>query len=343
MQRRDFVKSVAYTTAAGVGALAGGSALASSASLGSKDSISGKNKSAERNTLKKPRLGVSFYSYSNTLGSTMNLEECFAELKDMGCTTFEMLTSHIDNYPNPSSKWIDHFWSLCEKYDVQPGELGHWLETHLHRGPMMTDDEIVANMVRDFKLANVLGFKQLRTKMTSINIYCDPEPGWDRYLAKLLPFAEKYDVKMQSECHIPTRLDRKHISDFVDFIEKHKTKHFGLNIDFSVFQNNWPDSVFGDIPKEFLWKNHMPVPSMPEEMIPLLQYVDTCHAKFNHMSENFEEVTIPYKDVFKVLVEQGWTGDLISEYEGPRKTDQAHVGEQLRRHHVMMRKLLGYA
>lgn len=339
MQRRDFVKTIAASVAVGAG-MSNSSQAKTTPNISLDDSNSATQGQTQKNL---PSLGVSFYSYSNTLGSTMNLEECFAELKDMGCTTFEMLTSHIENYPNPSTKWIDKFWGLCEKYDVRPGELGQWLETHLHRGPIMTDEQIIANMVRDFKLADVLGFRQLRTKMTSINIYCDPEPGWDRYLAKLLPYAEKYNVKMQSECHIPTRLDRKHISDFVNFIEKNNTQHFGLNIDFSVFQNKWPDKVFGDIPPEFLWKNLMPNPSLPEEMIPLLKYVDTCHAKFNHMDENFNEVTIPYSEVLDVLKKEKWSGDLISEYEGPNKTDQAHVGEQLRRHHVMMREMLGYS
>ncbi|QCI13517.1 sugar phosphate isomerase/epimerase [Pseudomonas putida] len=297
---------------------------------------------AQEGAAKKPRLGVSIYSYSNTLGNCMTLEDCFEDLHDMGCGSFELLTSHIENYPNPSTKWIDKYWGLCEKYNVQPAELGQWCETHLYRGRMMTDDEIVANMVRDFKLANTLGFKNLRTKLTSVNIFCDPEPGWDRYLEKLLPYAEKYDVRMQSECHIPTTLNRQHISDFIDFIETRQTKHFGINVDFGTFQNAWPDDIFGSIPKEFLWKDKMPVPSLPEDIIRVLPYCQTCHAKFNYMDEDFSERTIPYEPVLQILLEQGWEGDLISEYEGPNKTDPAFVGDQLRRQHVMMRRILGY-
>ncbi len=291
----------------------------------------------------KPKLGVSIYSYSKVLGTRMTLEDCFKDVYDTGATCFELLTSHIENYPNPSVKWIDHYFGLCDKYKMQPAELGHWAETHLHRGPRMTDEEIIANMVRDFKLANLLGFKTLRTKITCINEYCDPEPEWEHIIELALPYAEKYDVMMLSECHSPTLLTRQHIHDFIAFADKHQTKHFGINVDFSTFQNNWPEDLY---PPERLAKfKAMGLAaewSKPEDIIPILPYSKTCHAKFNYLDENFEERTIPYKEVLDIMVKHGWSGNLISEYEGARRDEPEFLGDQLRRHHIMMRRILGY-
>ena len=79
------------------------------------------------------------------------------------------MTSYVENYPNPSTKWLDHYWTLCDKYKMQPAEMGHWAETHLHRGPRMTDEEILANIVRDFNaelvagMAKDLGFDEERS------------------------------------------------------------------------------------------------------------------------------------------------------------------------------------
>lgn len=324
MERRQFFKSAA---AIGAGLVAATTAEAAPATKG------------------KPKRGVSVYSYCQTLGVCMTLEDCFADIHDMGATCFELLTSHIDNYPNPSTQWIDHYWGLCEKYKLQPAEMGMWAETHLHRGPKMTDDQIVAEVTRDLKLANMLGFHSVRFKITCINEYCDPEPGWQSYMERLIPVAEKYDVAMLSECHSPTTLNRPHISEYIEFADKHKTKHFGINVDFSTFQNAWPEDIYSPDRLARLRQrspNYATEYSKPEEIIRVLPYSRTCHAKFNFVDENFQERTIPYNQVLQIMVDQGWNGNMVSEYEGPRRDDPGFLGDQLRRQHTMMQRILGY-
>lgn len=284
-----------------------------------------------------PKRGVSVYSYSQLLGVSMTLEDCFKDIYDMGATCFELLTSHIENYPNPSPAWVDKYWRLCEKYKLQPGELGHWAETHLHRGPRMTDDEVLDELIRDFKLANLLGFTTLRTKITCINEYCDPEPGWEKYIERALPYAEKYNVRMCSEVHRPTTLRRQHIFDYLEFIERTGTKHFGINVDFGTFQFQ---PVPGR-PATGRWANFDDI-SKPEDVLAVLPYAYACHAKFNYMDENFEEKTIPYKEVLDIMVNNGWSGFLLSEYEGPQRDDFNFLSDQLRRQHIMLNRILGY-
>ena len=287
-----------------------------------------------------PKRGVSVYSYSELLGVNMTLEDAFKDIYDTGATCFELLTSHVENYPNPSPAWVDRYWRLCEKYKLQPGEMGHWVETHLHRGPRMTDDEVLEELIRDFKLANLLGFTTLRTKITCVNEYCDPEPGWEQYIERALPYAEKYNVRMCSEVHRPTTLTRKHIYDYLEFIEKTGTKYFGFNVDFSTFQN---EPVHSDAPipgatGDFSENSY----SKPEDILAVLPYTYACHAKFNYMDENFEEKTIPYKEVLDLMVKNGWSGFLLTEYEGPQRNDFNYLSDQIRRQHIMMNRILGY-
>ena len=59
------------------------------------------------------------------------------------------------------------------------------------------------------------------------------------------------------------------------------------------------------------------------------------------MDENFEEKTIPYADAIEILKEQNWNGYLVSEYEGADKDKQGFVSEQLRRQHIMMKRIIG--
>ena len=293
-----------------------------------------------------PRRGICLYSYHNLLGKTMTLEDAFLEMYDTGATCFEFLTSYIPNYPNPSPEWVDHYWRLCEKYSLQPSEMGHWAENHLRRGPAMTDEEVVEELKQDFRLANLLGFKALRTKITCTNMMCDPEPGWQSYIEKALPYAEKYDVVMQNEVHLPTTLHTPHIRDeYLDFIHRTGTKHFGFNIDFGTFQTKPA--------KGLEWMSDFKDISKPEEIVEFLPYSKVCHGKFTGVNENFEEETIPYAEVIKLMVDNGWNGDILSELETPIRffaEDSAEnfaqamveIPEQVRRHQIMMRNILGY-
>lgn len=295
-----------------------------------------------------PRRGICLYSYHNLLGKTMTLDDAFEEMADTGATCFEFLTSYIPNYPNPSPEWVDHYWRLCEKYNMQPSELGHWAENHLHRGKGMSDDEVVEELKQDFRLAHLLGFKALRTKITCTNEICDPEPGWQNYIEKALPYAEKYDVRMQNEVHHPTTLHTPHIRDeYLDFIHRTKTSHFGFNIDFGTFQYKAAKGM-----EDMAWLNFDDI-TKPEEIVDFLPYSYVCHAKFTNVNENFEEESIPYPEIIKLMVDNGWSGDLLSEYEGairfhaeesPEKFGQAmvEIPEQVRRHQIMLRNILGY-
>ncbi len=296
----------------------------------------------------RPQRGISVYSYQNLLGRTMTLDDCFQEMYDTGATCFELLTSYIENYPNPSPQWVDHYWMLCDKYQLQPAELGHWAENHLHRGPGMSDDEVVEELKQDFRLANLLGFKTLRTKITCTNDICDPEPGWQSYIEKALPYAEKYDVRMQNEVHLPTTLHTPHIRDeYLDFIHRTGTSHFGFNIDFGTFQFQAAKGM-----EHLAWLNFDDI-TKPEEIVDFLPYSWSCHTKFTYMDENCEETTIPYREVIKLMVDNGWSGYLLSEYEGAMRFNAEQstqnfaaamdgIPEQVRRHQIMMRDILGY-
>ena len=284
--------------------------------------------------------GVSVYSYSDLFGVSMTLEDCFKDIYDMGGTCIEILPSHIENYPNPSTQWVDNWFQLCEKYKIEPAEYGHWYDTRIYKGRNSDVDESIEKIVCDFKIAHLLGFKVLRTKLTTINEICDPIPGWEKYVEKALPYAEKYDVRMCSEVHRPTPLTAQHIYDYLEFIQKTGTKHFGFNVDFGTFQNKFPEYA---VRKEMGMYQPMGVePSKPSDILPVLPYTYCCHAKFNYMDENFEEVTIPYKEVIQIMVDNDWNGYLVSEYEGYKKDEPDFLFDQLRRQHIMMKRIIGY-
>lgn len=285
---------------------------------------------------KRIKRGVALYSYSGEYGRTMDLEDCFKDMYDMGATGVEILAnSHIDTYPDLSDGFLDKWKILCERYAIEPAEYGHWIDTRLYKNRTISMAEAKKMLVNDFKIAHALGFKILRTKMGVINGELAPVENWREIIESVLPEAEKYEVIMCPEIHLTTVLADKFVSDYVDFIEKTGTKNFGLNIDLSVFQNRF------DVPGVVVF-NPDCKHSMPEEIIPLLPYVKCIHGKFNKMDDEFNELTIPYPEILHILQEHQWEGYVLSEYEGIHKDVPGFVSSELRKHHIMMKRILGY-
>lgn len=282
------------------------------------------------------RRGVSLYSYSGEYGVSMDMEDCFKDMYDMGATGLEILAnSHIPTYPVLTDEWLETWHNLLEKYQIVPEEYGHWIDSRLYRGRELTTEESVTLLLRDIRIASRLGFPVLRTKMGVIDDVNTPVKNWREIIRRALPWAEECNVKLCPELHMPTALKSRYVDDYVDFIEQENTSHFGFNVDFGTFQDKF-DSDFR-LPG-------MPADggpcSRPEDIIPILKYVYCCHAKFNRMSEDFTEETIPYEAIIGVLSSHGWDGCLISEYEGPDKDKPGFVSDQLRRQHIMLRRLL---
>jgi hypothetical protein len=283
----------------------------------------------------KPKRGVSLYSYSGEYGVTMTIEDMFADIHDLGAQGVEILAnSHIEGYPEPTDAWVENWHRLMERYMLVPVEYGHWVDSRLYPGRELTTRESYDMLLRDIKLANRLGFPILRTKLGVIDDDLTPVQNWREFIAMALPDAGKYNVCMCPEIHTPTILKSKMVDDYVEFIEKQKTRHFGINIDFSVFQTNplpmWEGQDLSTL-------KFSPV----EDMLPLLPYVPVCHAKFVNMSDDFIETTTPYECIVALLIENGWDGYLLSEYEGRNKDVPGYSSGQLRRQHIMLKRLLG--
>lgn len=288
-----------------------------------------------RYDIKGPKRGVSLYSYSAEFGFSKTLEDCFEDIRDMGAHGIEILANtHIENYPEPSDEWVRKWFELCERYEVEPAEYGHWIDCRLLQDRDLTTDEAVELLKRDIRLAHRLGFRVMRTKMSVITDDLMPVENWREIITGALPLAEELGIVMCPEIHIPTALDNRLVKEFTDFIDETGTKSFGLTIDFSVFKTHFAPGEH--VPEGF-------TPSKPEELIPLLPYVKCIHAKLFHMTDDFTETFIPYEEILHILKEYGWDGYLLSEYEGTDKYDPDYeVGQTLRKQHIMMKRILGY-
>ncbi len=281
----------------------------------------------------KPKRGISAYSYGE-FGVSMTLEDILADISDIGAPGLEILSNtHIYGYPNPTEAWLDDWDRMIEQYGLVPVEYGHWVDARLYEGRELSTAESVEALQLDIRLAHRLGFSILRTKLGVIEpvdgVFGFSVRNWEAFIREVLPMAEDYNVRLCPEIHMPIRLGGPVTDEYVNFIERTGTKHFGLNVDFSVFEPlDTPEAAS--------------IVSRVEDMLPLLPYIYCCHAKVYHMDEQCRETRITnYPEILRTLMDQGWDGYLISEYEGKPRNVIGQTSQQLRRHHYMMKQILG--
>jgi sugar phosphate isomerase/epimerase len=292
--------------------------------------------------------GVSLYSYGGDYLVTMTLEDCLADIADTGATDVEILAdTHIEGYPTPSSEWVVRWHGLVERYGLRPTCYSSWLDTRLRKDRGLTRDEGVAILERDLELAHRLGFSLVRPKLGVVSLDLVPDPIWRETVEGVLPKAEEYGIRIVPEIHAPTPLKSKIVDDYLDLARQ--SEHFGLLIDTGIFQNAergrvHSDSVyiFGnpdpELAAQVAREMSKPMNEDPADLVDLMPYIFHVHAKFWDMADDLTDPHIPYDAIVQTLVENGYSGSLSSEYEGPR--DLYLASDMVRRQQAMLRGLV---
>jgi sugar phosphate isomerase/epimerase len=202
----------------------------------------------------RPKLCVSLYSYNGDLqAGTMTLEDCLADLCDLGCEGVEFLPEAIvPDYPHPPKAWIDQWHGWMEKYRLTPVALDGGADTKLYKHRRLSLDEIVDLIALDLALANALGCRVYRglgsawPAALDLSANVGKTTDWKggitpfQIYEKLLPLAEKYDVRIGEELHIPFLIESDWLEETIALIERTGTKHLGFVPDLSIFVRRPP-------------------------------------------------------------------------------------------------------
>ena len=287
------------------------------------------------------KYGVSLYSFMTDYGTVLDLETAMAGIADIGATGIEILgEGHIPNYPNPSQEWVDDWFRLLEKYGLEPTNYGSWIDTRLHssgpNGRDMTVEEGAAALQRDLRLAKRLGFRFVRPKIGVVSSDLVPHPIWTDVVEASLPLAAELDVIICPEIHSPTPIKHEVVDEYIEFIKRTGTKHFGILIDTGIFQDRPIPLKPGELPgRRPAFLDGIGVD--PADFADVAEHVVFIQAKFHDIDENLEDQQIPWEPVLRAIRDAGYAGYLSSEYEGEREPWRSI--EQVRRHHSLMRQV----
>jgi len=325
--------------------------------------------------------GISIYSFQEKYyRGEMSLEDCLAATARMGVRGFEMLSDQmIPGYPsisyNLSPEFLDSWKGWLEKYGVEPIAFDVYGETKLYKNRKVTHAELLGELRELLKTAQALGFKILR-----LTFHLPVE-----VIADLIPYAEDAGIRLAIEVHAPHLLTGEWVQKNIELAQRKNTRNLGVMPDLGIFCRNIPNLVIdealreGATPKivEYLGEVYHERPTPPDLMeridamgandvdrwlalrvkigvwtwhdpknlLKFMPYTFHIHGKFYEMKPDLVEPEVAYDQIMPILIEGGYTGYIMSEYEGQRLIHGVDKGydevEQVRRHQKMLASYIG--
>lgn len=364
MDRKQFITTIAGAAATTI--------------VGSRTALAGNDSQSTPAPTHNIKRGVSLYSYqqANMLNG-MTLEEMLEEISDIGAFGIEIMgQALVDNYPYPTEKWLSNWWDMMDKYGTQPVCYTDFYDQWIQKTRPMSTQENLEYLVRDLTIAKKMGISNMRMLIgTPIELIEAAIPVAERmgiwmgielhapvllkskFIDTFTAVAEKHpetfgfipDMALFQRYPRPyTR--NKQIADGIlteetafyieDSFKKGMDKK-EVEAKVEATKNSKP----GD--KSYVETVYSSAATYndPKDLLPILKYCRHIHAKFYEMSKGneFYDTTIDYENVIPVLIEGGYNGYICSEYEGQRSMDIADVDEieEVRRQHVMLKRMLG--
>ncbi len=180
---------------------------------------------------------VSLYSYQDEYyNGQLDLEGCLRETAKAGATGVELLAEQmIRRFPKPieTEAFRNKWFGWLDKYGLEPVCYDAFLENHLYDNRMLSLGEQINMMKRDLRMASLLGFRNLRTLVsTPMDV-----------IEGSLEYAREVNVKIGLEVHAPFSLNSGWADGYMEMIHRTETKYFGFIPDLGIFCKNIPDVV----------------------------------------------------------------------------------------------------
>lgn len=183
------------------------------------------------------RRSVSLYSYQDEYyNGKLDLEGCLRETARTGATGVELLAEQmIRRFPLPilTEAFRAQWFGWLDQYGLTPTCYDAFLENHIYDNRVLSLGEQIEMMKRDIHLASLLGFKTLRTLVsTPMNV-----------IEGSLSYAEEEGVKIGLEVHSPFSLNSGWSDGYMEMIHRTGTRFFGFIPDMGIFCRRIPDVV----------------------------------------------------------------------------------------------------
>lgn len=319
---------------------------------------------------------ISFYSFQQEYYSGRRDLRQLLEVasKVVGSPGVELIPEQmpVGRYPVPSDAAVEEWKGWLSEYRLTPTCMDSFIDTMLYKDRFLTLREQVAMMERDLVLAKRLGFSVIRVLCpvrkeiveASLELAAKHDVKMGLEVHSPMTLRSRWMVEYMD---MVVKSGSKHagiILDFGCFVMRPTAKLLSnavrdgarrdiLDRIVALHEEHRPNAEMaaevrrmggGDAEMRVVQSTARNFFSQPDWIRDYGPYLFHCHGKFQEMDENCNETSIDYETPFRVLKEIGYDGWISSEYEGQRLftgAEEADEIEQVRRHHVMMRRLIG--
>jgi sugar phosphate isomerase/epimerase len=290
------------------------------------------------------RLGVSLHSFADEYCSMVwSLGDLFAMAGQLGGGVEIVGPSHQRGFPLLTDEFESVFRSAVDRYDLTPTSYGSYADPFVLPGRDLTRDELVDYTVPQLQGAARLGFPVVRLQHFTADV-----------IERLLPWAERLDLVLGWELHVPMTLESPRTRQLLDLIERLDTPLLGIIPDAGIFARSVsaahldrgralgvPETVIGQVVDA--WSRDLDLDhalailrerdpqsavttwagllwdtfgrSDPADLADVIQHVVHVHGKFFDIVGG-EEPDLRYRELVEALLRSGYEGWISSEYEG---------------------------
>lgn len=315
---------------------------------------------------------VSTYGFTQQFieNPDFSIADIFENVAKLGVKKVELVGAQtFQNYPVPTDDEIQEVLDASKEYGVEVYSYGGYIDMGKITGHDMTDAEMINEVVFDLMTAKKLGASILRSPYLPVRLLPQIE-----MFAKMYGVKVGYEMhapdqpsspEMKAYAAMFKQLNSEYIGfipDFGCFIERPNRlaieRFVGLGakrelLDYLI-ENRWSGMDEQEMTEKLLsmgggeaetmavseWFGYMSFQKADlEGFKALLPYCIYFHGKFYHIDEDCIETTIPYDKLLKMIVESGFTGTILTEYEGHTFYLNDAV-EQIERHLKMEKNIL---
>ncbi|HCJ5524750.1 TPA: TIM barrel protein [Klebsiella pneumoniae] len=316
--------------------------------------------------MSKLKLGVTLYSFNvDYYTYRYSLQDCFAAAGSLGeGQGVEVVAPQMmRGFPELSSEFETTFRQLVDKYGLKPSAYGAYCDRGRVTGRFTNREEQIEYMKIQIRAAARLGFPVIRTQVADVVIN------------DLLPYAEKYGVKMGMEIHAPMTIEG--LAPAIERVQKINSPYLGFTPDSGAFCHS-PAAVYIErfreqgVPEQVInhivdgWHKKTPTAQLceeveklgggdlgqlmtiesevyfghgdPESLKPLLPHIVHFHGKFYGIDKTGSDSAVRFPEIVSVLLDGGYDGFISCEYEGHHWNRDLDALDQIRTQQAFLRE-----
>jgi hypothetical protein len=186
--------------------------------------------------MSKIKRGVSLYSFQEEMFlGQMTVEDCVAFGASIGAKGHRdpARAEHADLPATCRTRRLRNGGQMVARHGCHFTAYDMFLDTKRRKDRLMSDDEQVESIVRDLRLCNRLGIRNMR-----VLVFVRPD-----ILGRCVPFAEELDVHMGVEVHAPWHMEHAWILRTIEEADRLGTKHLGILPDMGIFLKHYPPAL----------------------------------------------------------------------------------------------------